>query len=323
MGATRHYRRLLAVAATMALVVVVLGAYVRLSNAGLSCPDWPGCYGQLTVSAALANSAHIAAHYPETPLEPDKATKEMVHRYVAATLGLLICAIALLAWRSGRGVRLPLLLVVLVVVQALLGMWTVTLGLKPLVVTAHLIGGMGVLAMLWWLWLDTLPGGSGGGEALRPYAFTGLLLLAVQIALGGWTSSHYAGLACSGFPGCNGEWWPPADFVAAVGVRPLSGGGLIAIHWSHRIGAVMVVLYLGWLAWRSHRATPPVRQAGVAIALLLLVQFTLGIANVLTGLPLPLAAAHNAVAALLLLAVVTLIQQLAVSRATLHPGESS
>lgn len=321
MGVTTFYRGLLGTAVALALVVVVFGAYVRLSDAGLSCPDWPGCYGQLTVSAALANPAHAAAHYPDTPLQPDKAHKEMVHRYIAAALGLLIVVIAFFAWRSGRAVRLPLLLLVLVLVQALLGMWTVTLGLKPLVVTAHLIGGMSVLALLWWLWLDTGPYPESGGEALRPYALFGLVLLVTQIVLGGWTSSHYAGLACSGFPDCNGAWWPQADFAAAFGGQPLSGAGLIAIHWSHRLGAVAVVLYLGWLAWRGFHSTRRVRRMAAAIVLLLLLQFALGIANVLTSLPLPLAAAHNAVAALLVLAVVTLIQRLKITQLSAHAGE--
>jgi len=318
MGATTLYRRLLAIATVLALVVVVLGAYVRLSAAGLSCPDWPGCYGQLTVAAALAHATQIESQFPNTPLQPDKALKEMVHRYAAGTLGLLICAVALLAWRGGRGVLLPLLLIMLVVFQALLGMWTVTLSLKPLVVTGHLIGGMSVLALLWWLWLDAQPDTRTGAKGLRPFAMAGLLLLAVQIVLGGWTSSHYAGMACAGFPTCNGAWWPLVDFTAGFGERPLNGAGLVAIHWVHRLGAVTVALYLGWLAWRSHHAAPPIRQIGTALALLLSLQFILGIANVLTGLPLPLAAAHNAVAALLLLALITLIQRLATRR-----GESS
>lgn len=303
------YRALVATAAALSLLVVVLGAYVRLSDAGLACPDWPGCYGQLTVAAAVANGAHSEKHFPDRPLVPAKAAKEMMHRYAAASLGLLIGAVALLAWRSGRRLHLPLLLIALVVFQALLGMWTVTLTLKPLVVTAHLIGGMSLLALLWWLWLDTHPRNT-GGESLRPYALAGLLLLAAQIALGGWTSSHYAGLACGGFPLCNGAWWPRLDFAAGFGGQPLNSAGLIAIHWAHRLGAVTVVLYLGWLAWRSQRALPRLRNVATAIAIFLALQFTLGIANVLTALPLPLATAHNAVAALLLLALVTLNQRL-------------
>ncbi len=322
MIATRLYRMLLAAAAALALIVVVLGAYVRLSAAGLSCPDWPGCYGQMTVAQALSHATQIEAQFPNRPLEPGKATKEMVHRYAAATLGILICAVALLTWRRGRGVFLPMLLVALIIFQALLGMWTVTLGLKPLVVTAHLVGGMSVLALLWLLWLEAQPGPRTANDGLRPFAVFGLVLLAAQIILGGWTSSHYAGLACTGFPACNGEWWPQADFAAGFGERALNSAGLIAIQWVHRLGAITVVLYLGWLAWRSHRASQPVRQIGTVIALLLSLQFTIGIANVLTSLPLPLATAHNAIAALLLLALVTLNQRLAGTRSAIM-GESS
>jgi cytochrome c oxidase assembly protein subunit 15 len=201
-------------------------------------------------------------------------------------------------------------------------MWTVTLGLKPLVVTAHLVGGMSVLALLWLLWLEAQPEPRTANDGLRPFAVFGLVLLAAQIILGGWTSSHYAGLACTGFPACNGEWWPQADFAAGFGERTLNSAGLIAIQWVHRLGAITVVLYLGWLAWRSHRSSQPVRQIGTVIALLLSLQFTIGIANVLTRLPLPLATAHNAIAALLLLALVTLNQRLADTRSAFM-GESS
>jgi len=323
MSASKLYRLLLVAAAALAMTVVVLGAYVRLSSAGLSCPDWPGCYGQLTVGAALAHASQIDEQFPYRPLEPGKAIKEMVHRYAAGTLGVLIGAAALLAWRNGRRMVLPLLLISLVVFQALLGMWTVTLNLKPLVVTAHLIGGMSVLALLWWSWLETHPRTCVDAHGLRPFAVAGLVLLAMQIALGGWTSSHYAGLACSGFPLCNGAWWPHADFTSGFGEHSLNAAGLVAIQWAHRLGAAAVALYLGWLAWRSRRATAPIRQAGTALALLLLLQITLGITNVLAHLPLPLATAHDAVAALLLLSLVTLIQRLPSATHTARPGEPS
>lgn len=316
------YRRLTYVAAGLALMVVVLGAYVRLSSAGLGCPDWPECYGHLTVGAAEAHISQIDARYPDRPLQPAKADKEMVHRYAAGTLGLLVLALVLLGWRR-RAHGLPLMLSALIIFQALLGMWTVTLKLKPAVVTAHLIGGMSVLALLWWLLLDARAAPAirsiATARRLRPYAIAGLVLLGVQIFLGGWTSSHYAGLACTGFPGCNGHWWPHADYAAGFGTRPIDGTGLIAIQWVHRLGALTVLLYLGALAIGGRRLIP---YTSLAVGLLLLLQVAIGIGNVLAGLPLPLAAAHNAGAALLLLAVVTLNHRLAHAAGTIPPGES-
>jgi len=316
------YRRLLYVATALALVVVVLGAYVRLSAAGLGCPDWPGCYGHLTVAAAEAHATQIDARFPDRPLQPLKATKEMIHRYAAGTLGLLVLALVVVGWRQRRSHVLPLVLAVLIVLQALLGMWTVTLKLKPLVVTAHLIGGMTSLALLWWLLLDTRPLTKNGAAAqrLRPYAEGGLVLLAGQILLGGWTSSHYAGLACTGFPGCSGQWWPDADYAAGFGTAAINGAGLIAIQWMHRLGALAVLLYLGALALGSRRVMP---RLGMTIGMLLLLQIAIGIGNVLTGLPLPLAAAHNAGAALLLLAVVALNHRLVRVADAASSGDSS
>jgi len=311
------YRRLTLLTALLALLVVVLGAYVRLSAAGLGCPDWPGCYGHLTVAAAEASPTQVAANFPDRPLDTAKANKEMLHRYVAGTLGLLVFAVAAFAWAGGRR-RLPPLLAGLVVFQALLGMWTVTLKLKPLVVTAHLLGGLGVLALLWWLVLDTRPVTTHAeGRRLRPFAIAGLVLLGVQMLLGGWTSSHGAGLACTGFPGCNGQWWPSTDMAAGFGTAMLDGTGLVTIQWVHRLGALGVFLYLGGLALASYRFVP---RLAVLLAILLLLQVAIGIGNVLTGLPLPLAAAHNAGAALLLLALLTLTHRLTRNTDAALPG---
>lgn len=316
------YRRLVYSATALALVVVILGAYVRLSAAGLGCPDWPECYGHLTVGAAEAHISQIDSHFPLRPLQPAKAIKEMVHRYAAGTLGLLVLALALIGWRRRRH-GLPLILSALIIFQALLGMWTVTLKLNPVIVTAHLIGGMSVLALLWWLLLDIRPVPAVPATAtrhLRIYAIIGLVLLAAQILLGGWTSSHYAGLACTGFPACSGRWWPHADYSAGFGIRPIDGAGLIAIQWAHRLGALTLLLYLGSLAICIRRVMP---YTGLAVGLLLLLQVSIGIGNVLTGLPLPLAAAHNAGAALLLLAVVTLNHRLAYAAGATPQGELS
>jgi len=326
------FRRLCLVATLVALCVIVLGAWVRLSHAGLGCPDWPGCYGHLTVGQALENAARANAAYPDRPLEADKALKEMVHRYLASGLGLLIIAIAAVAVSNRRDpaqpLRLPAFLVVLVVFQGLLGMWTVTLLLKPLVVTAHLLGGLTTMALLWWMALrvdrTTRPRGEHG---LRRLAVLGLLVLGLQIALGGWVSTNYAALACPDFPTCQRSFWPQMDFRDAfvlwrgLGID-YEGGVLdhparVAIHYVHRLGALVAAAVLGLLAWRAIRTgqSRAVRAAGTALAVLLAVQLTLGPTMVLKALPLGLATAHNGMAALLLLAVVALLRFLWTPRA--------
>lgn len=308
------YRRLILLALALAAIVIVFGAYVRLADAGLGCPDWPGCYGRL--SPAHAADAILDAHAadPHGPVSLPKAWKEMIHRYLAATLGLLIIVIALLA-RFGRArrtsaPRVAALLVGVVVFQGLLGKWTVTLLLKPAIVTAHLLGGVTTLALLGWLALRAsaarrVPAGSGMVVAAR----VGLALLMVQIALGGWTSTNYAALACPDFPACHGSLWPLADYANAFHVvrelgmtadgELLSNEALTAIHWTHRLGALVAGGFLlalgGLLARRPATAAP-----GIALLAALLLQVGLGVANVLLSLPLPLAAAHNAGAVLLL-----------------------
>ncbi len=330
--ASRVYRWSARGGVLLALTVIVLGATVRLSDAGLSCPDWPGCYGQLTVSAAAASPETVQARWPDHPLEPERAHLEMFHRYAAGTLGVLILVVAVNAWRRHRARVAGSALLGLLVFQALLGMWTVTLKLEPLIVVGHLIGGLAILSVLWWLVLDdALATSIGGAQApvlvrdLRPVflktlALVGLGVLLAQIALGGWTASNHAALACQGFPTCNGAWWPRADFAA--GFAPAAdgafdaptGAGLIAIHWTHRLGALALVLVLGSLVLASTRAPGAIRRAGLVVGALLLIQVGLGIANVLAGIALPLAVAHNAVAALLLLAVLTLNHRLAGGR---------
>ena len=319
------FRRLALVATLVALVVIVMGAWVRLSHAGLGCPDWPGCYGHLTVGEAVENADRANAAFPERPLEPDKALKEMIHRYAASGLGLLILAMAILAWVNrhdpAQPMRLPGLLVALVVFQGLLGMWTVTLLVKPAVVTAHLVGGLTTMALCWWLALrvdrTTRPPGERG---LRRLAVFGLAVLALQIMLGGWVSTNYSALACPDFPTCQKSFWPEMDFKDAfvlwrgLGID-YEGGVLdhparVAIHFVHRLGAVVTALVLGFLAWRTIRTgqSRAVRMAGAALAALLVVQWTLGPVMVLKALPLELATAHNGVAALLVLAMVALLR---------------
>ena len=307
----------------LTLGVVSLGAYVRLSDAGLGCPDWPGCYGHVSPHhAAEAINTELAVR-PDGPVSHAKAWKEMVHRYFAGALGLLVLAIAVLSWRkrpdAGGGPGLPMILLGLIVFQALLGMWTVTLLLKPLVVTSHLLGGMATLSLLLWLWLCERTQSThvyyARVDHLRGKALLGLILVVIQIALGGWVSTNYAALACTDFPLCQASWVPPMDFEHAFTLHRelgqtasgelLSLTALTAIHWVHRAMALIVTLYLGWLAIRLFR-TPGYTGMGLAILALLALQVSLGIGNVLLSLPLGLAVAHNAGAALLLSSLVIL-----------------
>jgi cytochrome c oxidase assembly protein subunit 15 len=309
----------------LAYCVIILGAYVRLSHAGLGCPDWPGCYGLLDVPNTAEQISQANAAFPERPVEIGKAWKEMIHRYLAGVLGLAVFGLAILAWRGrhepDQAVGLPIALTGLVVFQALLGMWTVTLLLKPLVVMAHLLGGLTTLALLWLLVIRrNAPQGSIRVEhrALRPWAAVGLILVILQVGLGGWTSANYAALACPDFPTCQTQWWPPTNFDEAfvlwrgIGVS-YEGGVLdndarVTIHLMHRLGAVAILVYLIGLGWRIKRATPTKALLGTTVAMLSLlgIQLALGIANVVLSLPLPVAVAHNGVAALLILALVTL-----------------
>jgi len=324
---------LAALTALLALAVVMLGAYVRLSDAGLGCPDWPGCYGQLGVPSDPNAIEQANRAFPERPVETVKARKEMAHRYLASTLGLAILLLALSAWRS-RGrlpTGLPSLLVALVIFQGLLGMWTVTLQVMPAVVTAHLAGGFATFALLGWLALRqsdlfaTSP--SPVLMRLRPWAWGGLVLVCIQILLGGWTSTNYAALACTELPTCyGGLWWPPTDFGEAFVLWRGSGidyefgvlksDARTAIHLTHRLGALVTLLTIGSLSLAVLRRarTGPELGIGLALATALCLQLGLGIANVLGQLPLPVAVAHNGGGALLLVALVTLIHRLTPSK---------
>jgi cytochrome c oxidase assembly protein subunit 15 len=292
-----------------------------LSDAGLGCPDWPGCYGRLVVPQRAADVAAANAAYPERPLEAGKAWKEMVHRYAAAALGLLLIVGAVLTWRRREALlprAVPAVLAVLVILQGLLGMWTVSLLLKPLVVVAHLIGGLSILALIGWCFFRTvLPPTRGGGLPITLVA-VGLCVLAAQIFLGGWTSANYAALACPDLPVCQGRWWPPADFAEAfvlwrgLGINyeygVLESPARTAIHLSHRLGAVVSFCVIGALAIAALRTRHPrVRWAGALVFLALLVQVSLGVLNIKLGLPLAIAVSHNGVAALLLLSMIYLL----------------
>ena len=310
--------RLILLTALLSWFVVALGAYVRLSDAGLGCPDWPGCYGRLAAPVSLEHRQAAQAAFPDHPLEVHKAWKEMLHRYSAGTLGLLILAIFFLAWRK-RGPLFPYasMLLALVVFQALLGRWTVTELLHPVIVSAHLLGGMATLALVAWIWLSLQPRRAqiAASGVLRAGAIAGLLVVALQIALGGWTSSHYAALACGDTLSCRGSWLPAMDLGQgfSLGAAAASPEALTAIHWSHRLGAVAVVLVLVPLAMALLRR-PALRRWGAALLTLLAVQLGLGLANIGLGLPLAAAVLHNAVAALLLVLLVVINRKLATRR---------
>lgn len=371
----RHFHRIAWLAVALALGVIVFGAFVRLSNAGLSCPDWPTCYGR----AAWPTHATDAADHVATAIravEPAKAWREQLHRHLAAALGGLVLVLALIAarrrrlgiaqvlvaavlvaasiplymkaqyvpagalaltgelillaaaarWDNSDLARASALTLMVIVFQALLGMWTVTWLLKPIVVMGHLLGGLTTLSLLLWMaWRATdLPIRLADATVLRRWVITGIVIVGVQIALGGWTSANYAALACANdFPRCVGQWWPPTDFREAfvlwrgVGVDyeggVLDGASRIAIQMTHRLMAAVVLVYLSWLSLRLMR-TPGMRGWATLLGLLLLVQIGLGIANVMKGLPLHVAVAHNAGAALLLAVLVTLLARLRAPR---------
>ena len=366
----RHFHRLAWLAVTLALGVIVFGAFVRLSDAGLSCPDWPTCYGRATWPAAGEAGDHAATAI--RPVVPHKAWREQVHRMLAGGLGVLVLGLALMAARKrrfgiaqvlgasalvaiaiplymqgqytaatvlaalGEGVllaaalrwgnldlaRVSALTLAVIVFQALLGMWTVTWLLKPVVVMAHLLGGLLTFSLLvWTAWRATgLPIRLVDANRLRRWLFVALAALGVQVALGGWTSANYAALACAtDFPVCVGQWWPAADFREGfvlwrgIGVDYeggiLDGESRIAIQLAHRIGAVVATAALAGFALQLFR-TPGLRGWATALSVLLVAQLALGIANVKLALPLWTAVAHNAGAALLLFVLVSLLARL-------------
>jgi cytochrome c oxidase assembly protein subunit 15 len=305
----------------LTLVVVVLGAFVRLSDAGLGCPDWPGCYGHLAWPNEVHEISKANENFTERAVEVHKAWKEMVHRYLAGILSLTVLALFVWAFRKRHldSYALPLVICFVILFQAALGMWTVTLKLHPSIVMSHLLGGLTTLSLLTWLACQKTP-------SITPYRYAGhvkqwmvvfgLLLLIVQIALGGWTSANYAALACVGFPTCNGLWWPEMDFVQALdvfkqygpnyefGVK--DGPARMAVQMMHRMGFVVVTLYFSWLIFKLTR-NRELMPLGLSLLGLLLLQIALGIINVTYSLPLPVATMHNGVAALLLVNLVVLL----------------
>lgn len=315
-------------ACVLAFVVIGLGAFTRLMHAGLGCPDWPGCYGH----ALWPNEHHEIARaneiFPDAPVELDKTWPEMVHRYFAGSLIVVTLALIAIAFKNRRKpaqpLKLPIAIFFLILLQAAFGMWTVTLKLWPQVVTTHLLGGFAMLSLLWLLTLrlDNNPWRLPDRDLarigkLRGWSVLGLLIVIAQICLGGWTTSNYAAVACPDFPTCQAQWLPAMDFAHGfnvfqhIGPNYLGGTmeneGRIAIHFAHRIGAIVTALYLAWLAWRliATRLAGPRRMA-LALLGIVALQIALGISNIVFHFPLTVAVAHNLTGAVLLLALVTL-----------------
>ncbi|MGI0119769.1 COX15/CtaA family protein [Zooshikella sp. RANM57] len=350
------------IATLLAGIVVVLGAYTRLVDAGLGCPDWPGCYGFLTVPTTEHDINKAQLRFPEAPVETHKGWPEMVHRYFAGSLGILILALAVHCYRNRRyenqPVKLPIAILLLVILQAAFGMWTVTLKLWPQVVLAHLIGGFTTFSLLFLLTLrlkgksftptqnkETII--SQPSRAHNPFPHltsrknqtdilakakvlgTGALFILIsQIMLGGWTSSNYAALACIDLPTCHNTYWPEMDFASGFNLLQEIGpnylGGQLesdartAIHFTHRMGAVITTFYLLFLIlWIKQKLLPSliherksIRNALLIVFAALSIQISLGISNVIWLLPLSIAVAHNAGGALLLLSCILLCYRL-------------
>ena len=322
-------RKLAWVTAFLTLDLIMFGAFTRLTDSGLGCPDWPGCYGHANPLSAGEQIRAAETALPSGPVTMTKAWIEMLHRYFAMAVGFLIIVLMVLSWRRWLRTResaqrpwLATFTLFAVCLQGAFGAWTVTMKLQPAIVTAHLLGGMSLLALLVWLALrEEPPRPLGPGAAgLRMLATAAFGLLAVQIALGGWVSTNYAVLACPDFPLCHGRLVPQMDFAQgftlwrALGMtgdgEPIPFQALVAIHWVHRVFALVVVAALGLLAWRAWRVSGLTRLAR-ALAAVALLQFLTGLSNVVLSWPLLLAVLHNGGAALLVAIMVGFSYRLA------------
>jgi len=323
-GDVNKYRKLIFVTLFLTFDLIMFGAFTRLTDSGLGCPDWPGCYGAANpfIAHAEIHAAQIAM--PEGPVTHFKAWVEMIHRYLAASVGILILAQMVIAWMKRKQFEgAPLYataLLFFVCLQGAFGMWTVTLKLQPIIVTTHLLLAMGLLAMLAWLAARIQAGGATRDAApaiyvahaalkLKWLARLAWILLAIQIALGGWVSTNYAVLACTDYPMCQGTWIPVMDFEQGFSLwrelgktsdgAYLSFAALTAIHWVHRNFAWFVIVSSGYLALRA-RHIAGLSQLGNAILVVLIMQFCTGLANILLSWPLGIAVLHNGGAAMLL-----------------------
>ena len=308
------------IAVVLAFTVVLLGTYTRLVDAGLGCPDWPGCYGFLTVPEELHEIEAATEAFPHAPVEADKAWPEMIHRYFAGSLGLLVAALAVLGFVNREKKEQPLVLsfalLGIIIFQAALGMWTVTMGLLPIIVMGHLLGGFITLTLLLILFLNIKHGNPiAWASPVRTAALFGVIIVFIQIVLGGWTSANYAAIICEDFPTCQGAMIPPLDFsgaftVSTEGVSSYLGGHLdnasrVTIQWMHRLGALITTLYLTFLIVKLF--VSGWSKFALWLSAVLVAQISLGISNVVLSLPLSVAVAHNGVAVLLLMSLATLV----------------
>ena len=339
------YRRLIGWSALLCFALIMIGAWVRLTDAGLGCPDWPGCYGKLSPVQAKAQIAQAVAEQggDHGPVSLGKAWREMIHRYIATGLGLLIIGIVLMAWRLRHRLEqspwLATFTLGVVILQGLFGKWTVTLLLKPAIVTGHLVGGLLTFSLLFWLWLRTRQAIEAVGSRLKVpvkpptyglqwFARLALLAVGFQIALGGWTSTNYAALACPDFPTCQEQWVPRVNFADAFHVvrelgKTAQGDmidlpALTAIHLSHRLGAVLVLMIIGLLAFFCFRQGVATREARWLL-LMLALQWALGISNVIFDLPLWVAVGHTG-GAVVLLALTLLLNFRLKALSQVHQG---
>ena len=321
----KSIRKMSIAAVIVAVVVVMLGAYTRLTDAGLGCPDWPGCYGFLGVPQTDEHIAIAEQAFPERPVEPHKAWNEMIHRYFASTLGLMILIIfvfSLLNKEHHRPIKHPLFLLILVMFQGALGMWTVTMNLNPLIVMGHLLGGFSTLSLLYLLVLRLTPYRIPGGDsAVRPLLTLGiisLVVLVLQIALGGWTAANYAATACTQLPICEADWVTHLNikdaFSMETGLHSYEFGVLnydaaMTIHVFHRLGAIITALVILTFAFKLYRkaASSFFRKLAGLLALVLFIQFALGVSNIWFQLPIGVAVLHNIVAVGLVVVLLTIL----------------
>lgn len=330
--------RLTLFACVLTVFVLGLGAFTRLVDAGLGCPDWPTCYGHILWPKTAEEVQAANEAFPDMQVEHDKTWPEMVHRYFASALGFVVILIVFYSWKNRRQnppLKLPLFLLGFVILQGMFGMWTVTLKLWPQVVTAHLLGGFTTLSLLWLLTLRLdrryWQLNSSDIQLIRRFkswAMLGLLIVVCQITLGGWTTSNYAAVACPDLPTCQGQWLPTMDFVQGFDITQHIGpnylGGVmdnearVAIHFSHRVGAIITAIYLLVMSavLLKNIANSQVKSLAVTITSVLILQIVLGLGNVAFNFPVFIAVAHNLVGVVLLLTLVTLNHRIFTARAS-------